>query len=171
MTILNTLIQGESYPQVVVISMLALPALTLTTTIVILWKLIQNLIKILKSKQTKVLWWLGVHRLLAKTVINDENEMIKVLNKISILENEIEIFERKFLSPLSSCKSTTTIFIEDVPNNNAKVKLRSRVSRQVMTSSSSSSSSTSTVTTTTLPVIPSVQPQVGLSVSKGCLGI
>ena len=171
MTILNTLIQGESYPQVVVISMLALPALTLTTTIVILWKLIQNLIKILKSKQTKVLWWLGVHRLLAKTVINDENEIIKVLNKIAILENEIEIFERKFLSPLSSSKSTTTIFIEDVPNNNAKVKLRSRVSRQVMTSSSSSSSSTSTVTTTTLPVIPSVQPQVGLSVSKGCLGI
>jgi len=78
---------------------------------------------------------------------------------VSKNENEIEIFERKFLSPLSSSKSTTTIFIEDVPNNNAKVKLRSRVSRQVMTSSSSSSSSTSTVTTTTLPVIPSVQPQ------------
>ena len=68
-----------------------------------------------------------------------------IKSKCSIFaENEIEIFERKFLAPLSSSRSSTTIVINDAQDS---VKLRSDagIRRQTMIPTPSSSSNTVSV--------------------------
>jgi len=76
---------------------------------------------------------------------SDKSDLVTINNKKPTRkENEIEIFERKFLAPLSSSRSSTTIVINDAQDS---VKLRSDagIRRQTMIPTPSSSSNTVSV--------------------------